>query len=81
MVLSKAKREYFASPSMAFTRMTSLPCSMPKALPHVRATIAANLMERLGHTATARASFSIYNTMEDVERFCSSLKRAANILG
>ena len=39
------------------------------------------LMERLGHTATARASFSIYNTMEDVERFCSSLKRAANILG
>ena len=39
------------------------------------------LMERLGHSATARASFSIYNTIEDVERFCASLKRAANILG
>ncbi len=39
------------------------------------------LMDRLGHTATARASFSIYNTIEDVERFCGSLKRAANILG
>jgi cysteine desulfurase/selenocysteine lyase len=38
------------------------------------------LMKRLGHEATARASFSIYNTDEDVVRFTSALKRAVSIL-
>ena len=38
------------------------------------------LMDRLGQVATARASFSIYNTLEDVEKFSSSLIRAVDIL-
>jgi cysteine desulfurase/selenocysteine lyase len=38
------------------------------------------LMNRLGHAATARASFSIYNIEEEVEQFASSLKKAVQIL-
>ncbi len=38
------------------------------------------LMERLGHEATARASFSMYNTEEDVLVFTDSLKRAVKLL-
>ena len=38
------------------------------------------LMKRLGHEATARASFSIYNTLEDVHSFANALKRAVKIL-
>ncbi len=38
------------------------------------------LMKRLGHEATARASFSIYNTEEDVIQFTTALKRAVSIL-
>jgi cysteine desulfurase/selenocysteine lyase len=38
------------------------------------------LMKRLGYEATARASFSIYNTDEDVVRFTLALKRAVSIL-
>jgi cysteine desulfurase/selenocysteine lyase len=38
------------------------------------------LMQRLGHESTARASFSIYNTLEDVHSFANALKRAVKIL-
>jgi cysteine desulfurase/selenocysteine lyase len=38
------------------------------------------LMQRLGHESTARASFSIYNTLEDVRIFADALKRAVKIL-
>lgn len=39
------------------------------------------LMERLGVTATARASFALYNTQEDVDRLVSALKKAKEFLG
>jgi len=39
------------------------------------------LMERLGVTATARASFALYNTHEDVDRLVSALKKAKEFLG
>ncbi|MEL0120951.1 MAG: SufS family cysteine desulfurase [Opitutae bacterium] len=38
------------------------------------------LMARLGHTATARASYSIYNTKEEVEQFTYSLLKAVKLL-
>lgn len=38
------------------------------------------LMGRLGHTATARASFSIYNTEDDVRAFSRSVEKAIRIL-
>ncbi len=38
------------------------------------------LMKKLGHEATARASFSIYNTLEDVHIFTNALKRVVKIL-
>ena len=38
------------------------------------------LMTRLGHTATARASYSIYNTKEEVEQFTRSLQKAVKLL-
>ena len=38
------------------------------------------LMERLGVEATARASFSLYNTEEDVNRFCNALRKAVALL-
>ena len=38
------------------------------------------LMKRLGHEATARASFSIYNTIDDVNRFTTALKRVVKLL-
>jgi len=38
------------------------------------------LMQRLGHESTARASFSIYNTLEDVHIFANALKRVVKIL-
>jgi cysteine desulfurase/selenocysteine lyase len=38
------------------------------------------LMKRLGHEATIRASYSIYNTLEDVHIFTNALKRAVKIL-
>jgi cysteine desulfurase/selenocysteine lyase len=38
------------------------------------------LMARLGHTATARASYSIYNTKEEVEQFTRSLQKAVKLL-
>jgi cysteine desulfurase/selenocysteine lyase len=37
------------------------------------------LMERLGVTATARASLYLYNTIEDVDRLATSLERAKAI--
>jgi cysteine desulfurase/selenocysteine lyase len=37
------------------------------------------LMERLGVTATARASLYLYNTIEDVDRLAASLERAKAI--
>jgi selenocysteine lyase/cysteine desulfurase len=37
-------------------------------------------MKRLGHEATIRASYSIYNTLEDVHIFTNALKRAVKIL-
>ena len=39
------------------------------------------LMDRLGVTATARASFALYNTHEDVDRLVSALKKAKDFLG
>lgn len=39
------------------------------------------LMVHLGVTATARASFGIYNTVEDVDRFVEALAKARHMLG
>lgn len=39
------------------------------------------LMDRLGIPGTVRASFAVYNTEEDVERFIEAVKKAAAILG
>ena len=39
------------------------------------------LMDRMGVTGTARASFAFYNTKEEVEYFIKSLKRALRMLG
>lgn len=41
---------------------------------------AAPLMEALGETATARASFGIYNTLEEVEIFGDRLSKALHML-
>ncbi|MFT6746455.1 MAG: cysteine desulfurase/selenocysteine lyase [Glaciecola sp.] len=39
------------------------------------------LMNRMGVTGTARASFAFYNTMDEVDFFIKSLKRALRMLG
>jgi cysteine desulfurase/selenocysteine lyase len=39
------------------------------------------LMRRLGVPATARASFHVYNTREDVERLIGALERARTVFG
>ncbi len=39
------------------------------------------LMSHLGVTATARASFAIYNTEQDVDRFAEALAKAMRMLG
>ncbi len=39
------------------------------------------LMKILGEAATARASFYLYNTEEEVERLTAAMKKAASILG
>ncbi len=39
------------------------------------------LHQRLGLTATARASFYIYNTAEEVDRLVEALEKAAQVLG
>ncbi len=39
------------------------------------------LMKRLGVPSTTRASFSIYNTYEDIDRLCKSLKKVRKWLG
>jgi cysteine desulfurase/selenocysteine lyase len=39
------------------------------------------LMDRMGVTGTARASFAFYNTMEEVDYFITSLKKAIRMLG
>ena len=38
-------------------------------------------MEKMGWPATARASFYLYNTEEDVESLMAALERAAKIFG
>ncbi|MBL8550785.1 MAG: SufS family cysteine desulfurase [Hyphomonadaceae bacterium] len=38
------------------------------------------LMKRLGVTATARASFALYNTLEEVDLFIEALKKARKLL-
>jgi len=38
-------------------------------------------LERLGHTATTRASLALYNTREDVDVLASSLRKAIELLG
>jgi cysteine desulfurase/selenocysteine lyase len=38
------------------------------------------LMERLGVTATARASFAVYNTLAEVDSFIEALARARRLL-
>jgi selenocysteine lyase/cysteine desulfurase len=38
-------------------------------------------MQKFGVEATARASFSLYNTREDVQAFADAVKRAVQILG
>lgn len=38
------------------------------------------LMQRLGVTATARASFGLYNTLEEVDAFTESLQKARKLL-
>jgi cysteine desulfurase/selenocysteine lyase len=37
-------------------------------------------MAHLGVSATARASFGIYNTMDEVERFITALDKARHML-
>ena len=39
------------------------------------------LMQRLGVPATARASFGLYNTAEDVDRLVAGLTRVSRIFG
>jgi cysteine desulfurase/selenocysteine lyase len=39
------------------------------------------LMERFGVTATCRASFGMYNTREEVDRFVQALKKAESLFG
>jgi cysteine desulfurase/selenocysteine lyase len=38
-------------------------------------------MRRLGVVATARASFSVYNTPEEVDRLIDALENAKRIFG
>lgn len=38
------------------------------------------LLRRFGLTSTCRISFSIYNTIEEIDRFCLSLERALTVL-
>lgn len=38
------------------------------------------LMKRMGVTATARASFSVYNTFEEIDLFISAIKKAKELL-
>jgi cysteine desulfurase/selenocysteine lyase len=39
------------------------------------------LMDRLGVTSTARASFALYNCREDVDSLCTALEKAKDLLG
>jgi cysteine desulfurase / selenocysteine lyase len=39
------------------------------------------LMEKMGWSATARASFYIYNTPEDVDALCTGIEKAAAVFG
>lgn len=39
------------------------------------------LMDRLGVTSTARASFALYNRREDVDALCKALEKARDLLG
>ena len=39
------------------------------------------LMQKIGVDATARASYSLYNSMDDVHAFTNAVKRAVKILG
>lgn len=39
------------------------------------------LMDRLGVTSTARASFALYNRREDVDALCTALEKARDLLG
>ena len=39
------------------------------------------LMERFGVPATARASFGVYNTLDDIDRLVSAIKKAEDLLG
>lgn len=39
------------------------------------------LMHRLGVEGTVRASFGVYNTMDEVEQFVAAVKRVANMFG
>jgi len=38
------------------------------------------LMASLGITGTIRASFAVYNTLQEAEQFCTALQRACNML-
>ena len=38
-------------------------------------------MERLGIQGTVRASFAVYNTMEEADAFVDALKKAVAIFG
>jgi cysteine desulfurase/selenocysteine lyase len=37
-------------------------------------------MARFGITGTTRASFALYNTMDDIEALSSAVKKAASML-
>lgn len=39
------------------------------------------ILDRFGHTATARASFGIYNTREDIDRLMDGLATVVDLLG
>ena len=39
------------------------------------------LMHRLGIDGTVRASFGVYNTMEEVEQFIAAVERTAKMFG
>jgi cysteine desulfurase/selenocysteine lyase len=38
------------------------------------------LMQRLGVTATARASFGLYNTLDEIDAFIEALEKARKLL-
>ena len=66
--------------SKARIRTMSRPFSTAPASPSARESHCAQpLMTKLGLTASARASFALYNTHEEVEVFVKDLRRVKEL--